>query len=514
MNAEILAEFYRLCGHRTFRAAGAWWYTAHPLFAMSVPYHQELSLSPAQQDEIFEGRQWVLGARYFASPSEPGKASFLIVCRDKDYDLQNLGHKARNQTRHGLRCCEVRALSWPEVAAAYDLQRETCVRQGRLPEFTPRQWARLCGAAGSLPGFEAWGAFAKGELAAFAVVANCDEYADVLYQYSRNALLSERPNNALTFTMTKAILARPGTEVICYGPEPLEYLANLNHFKFEMGYTQQPAKQIGVLNPNWQWAASPILHRSIVKISGWVNSGSSFRRIAGISRLVQATRSPVGPTSIETEGPCLLPARSSDCEQLAKLHMAAFTGFFLSSLGPRFLKSLYAAFLVEPSAICLVARRQDRIAGFVFGVCRPSGFVIRTLLRRGMLMAAVLLPVTIRRPAALFRVLRASLRPVFSEAAADEAVLFSIAVDPSLQNRGLGGQMVRAFLEEARRRGAKRVALTTDTQDNDAVNRFYLRLGFRLGSKFLTPEKRQMNEYVIDLAAAPEVTDHRLVAHQ
>jgi ribosomal protein S18 acetylase RimI-like enzyme len=131
-----------------------------------------------------------------------------------------------------------------------------------------------------------------------------------------------------------------------------------------------------------------------------------------------------------------------------------------------------------------------------------------------MLMAAVLLPVTIRRPAALFRVLRASLRPVFSEAAADEAVLFSIAVDPSLQNRGLGGQMVRAFLEEARRRGAKRVALTTDTQDNDAVNRFYLRLGFRLGSKFLTPEKRQMNEYVIDLAAAPEVTDHRLVAHQ
>jgi hypothetical protein len=316
MNTETFAEFYRRCGYATFRSTTTCWYKAHPLFLMSLPYHSELSLAPGEMDEVFDANRSVLGARYFGRPSGPGRASFLIVCRDKEYDLPTLGHKARNQTRYGLCHCEVRPVNWQEAARAHDLQRETCIRQGRKPEFTTRQWCRLCEAAASVPGFEAWGAFAKGGLAALALVSQCDEHASILYQYSRTALLSERPNNALVFMMTRELLARPGIEVVCYGPEPLEDLGNLNRFKFEMGYSPQPIRQLGIISPYWRGVASPIVHRCIVKIAGWTRPGSSFRKAAGISNLVQATLPAAEPTPVETETPYLLPAPADFGQEL------------------------------------------------------------------------------------------------------------------------------------------------------------------------------------------------------
>jgi len=50
------------------------------------------------------------------------------------------------------------------------------------------------------------------------------------------------------------------------------------------------------------------------------------------------------------------------------------------------------------------------------------------------------------------------------------------------------------------RRDMRRVNLTTDKDNNDALNAFYRRLGFQLVRSFATPEGRWMNEYAIDLS--------------
>jgi hypothetical protein len=63
----------------------------------------------------------------------------------------------------------------------------------------------------------------------------------------------------------------------------------------------------------------------------------------------------------------------------------------------------------------------------------------------------------------------------------------------------VGSQLLAAFLEELRTRGIKSVNLTTDQQDNDQVNAFYLAQGFRCTRTFVTPEGRTMNEYVLKL---------------
>jgi len=43
------------------------------------------------------------------------------------------------------------------------------------------------------------------------------------------------------------------------------------------------------------------------------------------------------------------------------------------------------------------------------------------------------------------------------------------------------------------------VDLTTDYMNNDSVNQFYTKLGFRCTRTIATPEGRKMNEYVLDL---------------
>lgn len=96
-------------------------------------------------------------------------------------------------------------------------------------------------------------------------------------------------------------------------------------------------------------------------------------------------------------------------------------------------------------------------------------------------------------------VLRTIQRPAKATESTTGCLLASIAVLPAAQGKHIGAALVRAFLHAAALRGAGAVTLTTDSDGNDAVNRFYRHLGFRLARSFITPEGRPMNEYVIGL---------------
>ncbi len=71
----------------------------------------------------------------------------------------------------------------------------------------------------------------------------------------------------------------------------------------------------------------------------------------------------------------------------------------------------------------------------------------------------------------------------------------SIAVSPYQQGSGVGRLLLREFLDEARRRGARCVSLTTDRLGNDKTNWFYVRGGFACAGTFTTAEGRAMNTY-------------------
>jgi ribosomal protein S18 acetylase RimI-like enzyme len=188
-----------------------------------------------------------------------------------------------------------------------------------------------------------------------------------------------------------------------------------------------------------------------------------------------------------------------DLSSCVSIHQRAFPRFFLSDLGPTFLRQFYRAFLNDESAVAFVAESSETVVGVVVGTLSPAGFFRRLLVRRWWAFGFASALLLIRRPAALMRVSRA----VFYRGGEDEpgALLSSICVSPAIAGSGIGAQLLSTWSLAAGRLGASEARLETDASGNDAVNRFYVMQGWTLRRVRTTREGRAMNVYVKRLMA-------------
>jgi ribosomal protein S18 acetylase RimI-like enzyme len=192
----------------------------------------------------------------------------------------------------------------------------------------------------------------------------------------------------------------------------------------------------------------------------------------------------------------LEPMRTCHLEAVVRVHRESFPGFFLTFLGPRFLRLLYREILATPGHAAVVAVDSGgEVTGFVAGVERPSGFYRRLVRRRWLSFAWAAMWAAARRPSIVPRLWRALGRPSDSQESESEALLMSLAVARRSAGRGVGRQLVEAFVAELRERNVATVDLTTDRDDNEGVNRFYRRLGFAVEREYVTPEGRAMLRY-------------------
>lgn len=198
--------------------------------------------------------------------------------------------------------------------------------------------------------------------------------------------------------------------------------------------------------------------------------------------------------------------QQTDVAAVVKIHIASFPNFFLTFLGPAFLRQLYSAILADQDGIGLVAEKEDGLKGFVAGTTLPQGFYRRALRNRWWRFAfAAILP-TLKRPGIIPRLLRAFSMPEQVTYQEGRGTLMSIAVLPGQQGTGIGRALVSAFLSTTQERGLLQVDLTTDRNDNASANQFYQNLGFVLEKTYITPEGRAMNEYVIDLPSTTVIS--------
>jgi ribosomal protein S18 acetylase RimI-like enzyme len=194
--------------------------------------------------------------------------------------------------------------------------------------------------------------------------------------------------------------------------------------------------------------------------------------------------------------PILRSMTLGDVDGVVAVHLQAFRGFFLSFLGPRFLKELYVGILGDPSGIAFVVEGEGgSLLGFVAGSDRPAGLYRRLIRHRWWRFAAASIGALVRRPAIAPRLVWALRLPRDTAALGNHALLMSIGVAPNAQGGGAGRLLIDAFLKEAGARGSETVVLTTDRRGNDAVNEFYRRAGFQLTREYVTREGREMNEY-------------------
>jgi len=180
-----------------------------------------------------------------------------------------------------------------------------------------------------------------------------------------------------------------------------------------------------------------------------------------------------------------------DLDAVVAIHVAAFPRFFLTFLGPRFLRLFYAAVIAD--GIALVATIDDRVAGFVVGMLDSRSFYRRLLLKRFVHVAIAILPVVLRHPSTFLRVARRGVGRAFQPAPGAE--LMSLAVHPREQHRGLGRALVEAFVARVREAGEENLWLITDAADNDGVKKFYETLGFTARRSFTNAEGRALVEY-------------------
>jgi ribosomal protein S18 acetylase RimI-like enzyme len=189
----------------------------------------------------------------------------------------------------------------------------------------------------------------------------------------------------------------------------------------------------------------------------------------------------------------------ADTYMIVDVHLQSFPAFFLSLLGRRFLTLLYEQMRRDNESVVLVAASPHGIEGFVAGVLQQDSFYRRLIERKKWSFAFAALAAATQRPAIIPRLIRALKRPAESQQSSAKACLMSIAVRPEAAGQGIGQQLVKAFCAELAACGVAAVCLTTDRDQNERVNRFYRQLGFQLSSTFVTPEGREMNEYVISL---------------
>jgi len=195
-----------------------------------------------------------------------------------------------------------------------------------------------------------------------------------------------------------------------------------------------------------------------------------------------------------------------DLRQIARVHREAFPGFFLTKLGPAFLRTYYAAVLEFDAGILLVAEQAGSVVGFVGGFVGPKRFYEMLAARKRQFVLPILHALVIHPTVwsgiavRVTSVLRGRRGTCIREEQFCE--LCSIGVQPGAARAGIGSRMVGQFLEHAAWRGAAGVYLTTDALQNDSVNGFYERLGFQLVHCRNVSGARPMNEYVMMLRKA------------
>jgi ribosomal protein S18 acetylase RimI-like enzyme len=203
-------------------------------------------------------------------------------------------------------------------------------------------------------------------------------------------------------------------------------------------------------------------------------------------------------TGIQLRAACF-----DDVDTIVGVHLSAFPDFFLSRLGFRFLRQLYRVFVTDPDGICLIAEygsatERGSIVGFVAGSSAPAALFRRALRSRGLLFAWSAAGALLRDPVTVARRLLAAIsyrgeQPAMLPSA---ALLSSLAVAPGARLGGVGRALVNGFCGAARSRHSPCVYLTTDRNDNDAVNSFYRTLDFTVLTTTTRRDGRVMITYV------------------
>ena len=135
----------------------------------------------------------------------------------------------------------------------------------------------------------------------------------------------------------------------------------------------------------------------------------------------------------------------NDVDAIVDIHIDAFKGFFLTSLGPAFLKFYYSCFVNSDETVTMVAEEDGTIYGFAAATMKCKGFNSR-LIKNNLLSFGVLsLKMLFTTPGAMLRLVKnLTKKGEGVEDNEDYAELYSIGVNKAAQGKGVGKKLLAA----------------------------------------------------------------------
>jgi ribosomal protein S18 acetylase RimI-like enzyme len=185
----------------------------------------------------------------------------------------------------------------------------------------------------------------------------------------------------------------------------------------------------------------------------------------------------------------------NDVDAVAKLHQKAFSNFFLTKLGINFLIRFYQCIINNSDSINIGLFDNELLIGFAVGSRRSKSFY-RNLFTDNFIKLgfSAILPF-ISNPIYILRLLN-SLTSIGKSNVEfiDNAILLSICIDPKSASKGYGKILLMEF-EIIAFKYSNNISLTTDADDNDYVNAFYVKNEYEIHHSFYQG-KRKMNCFI------------------
>lgn len=189
-------------------------------------------------------------------------------------------------------------------------------------------------------------------------------------------------------------------------------------------------------------------------------------------------------------------SQKNTINEIVRIHLETFEGFFLTFMGKGFLKQMYSSYCTHGMSNILAAFDDTgKTLGFVAYSGDMSGLYKHMIKTRLVSFAWFSLGAFFRKPAVFMRLIRAFLKPSESKREEKYIELSSIGVDPEVKSKGIGSLLIDALKKEVDFSEYVYISLETDAVNNDGANYFYKKNGFVLEREYETREGRKMNEY-------------------
>ncbi len=180
---------------------------------------------------------------------------------------------------------------------------------------------------------------------------------------------------------------------------------------------------------------------------------------------------------------------------IVQIHLDTFQGFFLTFMGRGFLNCLYKSYCQYKESGLIAAFEDGQPVGFLAFSGDYSGLYKFLIKRKLIPFAWYSLGAFLRKPKVFIRLMRAFLKSDDVKREEKYVELASIGVKPEAKLKGIGAALISWLKANIDFDKYSYITLETDAEDNEMVNEFYLKNGFKYYRTYETREGRKMNEF-------------------